>query len=182
MHEPRVLAIDLRSQLLGFAVLEGPTTLLDWGRKRFQNNGSSDNAIIVRKKIAALLAFSAPSVLVLKHTSGRKDKELLKKKSHQEAIKREAKRQSVEMIFLTRKDIHQAFRQSGSTSKYKIAGLISRIFPELAWKLPPKRKNYHPEHHSMPVFDAISLGLTYFARFNEVLEAKGEPQESAKWL
>lgn len=181
MHEPRVLAIDLRSQLLGFAVLEGPTTLLDWGRKRFQKSGSLNNATIVRKKIAALLIFSAPSVLVLKYTSGRKDREPSKKKSLRKAIKYETKMRSVELVFLTRKDVREAFRASGNTSKYRIAGLIGNIFPELAWKLPPKRKHYHPEHHSMPVFDAISLGLTYFARFNEVLEANGEPlKEPAK--
>jgi hypothetical protein len=35
------------------------------------------------------------------------------------------------------------------------------MFPELLWRLPPKRKNYQSEHPSMTVFDAVALGFTY---------------------
>lgn len=169
MHEPRILGIDLRSQLFGFAVLEGPGTLLDFGRKPSRADSTRDNAMIVRKKVAALLAFYVPSVIVLKHASGRSDQPLLQNIESMEAIKREAELRSLELAFLKRRDIHHVFRQSGNTSKYTIAALIAGLFPELAWKLPPYRKNWQPEHHNMAIFDAVSLGLTYFARYGDIL-------------
>jgi hypothetical protein len=161
MAEPRILAIDLRAQLFGFAVLEGPRTLLDWGRKPFRNHGARNDLMVVCRKITKLLGFFAPSIIVLKHTRGRNDREPVRSKSIVEAIRREAKSRSIELVLLKRKDIHIAFRQSSGISKYEIAGLVAEIFPELAWKLPPNRKNWQPEHHNMPIFDAISLGVAY---------------------
>jgi hypothetical protein len=169
MLEPRILAIDLRSQLFGFAVLEGPRTLLDYGRKPCRADNTQDNAMIVRKKVAALLAFYEPSVIVLKHASGRSDQPLLQSKESMEGIKCEAKLRSLELVFLSRRDIHRVFRQSGNTSKYRIAALIAGLFPELAWKLPPYRKNWQSEHHNMAIFDAVSLGLAYLAQYGGIL-------------
>jgi hypothetical protein len=167
MTQPRILAIDLRAQLLGFAVLEGPRSLLDWGRKPFRSCRLSDNSTTACKKVDALLTFFAPLVVVLKHTSGRNDRDCLKNKNLIDAIKREAEMQSVELVFLTRKDVYAAFREFGIANKYEIARSISEIFPELAWKLPPNRKTWQPEHHNMAIFDAISLGLAYAARFDQ---------------
>ena len=159
----------MRSQLFGFAVLEGPGALLDFGRKPCRTVNTRDNAMIVQKKTAALLNFFAPSVIVLKSEWGRSKQPALERKKSVEAIKREAVMQSVEMVFLKRRDIHYAFRQSGNSSKYKIAGLIAEMFPELAWRLPPNRKNWQPEHHTMAVFDAVSLGLTYYAQLDGII-------------
>lgn len=170
--ESRIVAIDLRSQLLGFAALEGPTTLLDWGRRRFQESAVQDQAIVLRKKVAALLIFFVPSILVLKCASGRNDQEPSKYRVLVEAIQCEAKMQSVEIAFVSRKDVRDVFRQDGNISKYRIAAVISEMFPELAWELPPKRENYKPEHHSMPVFDAISIGLTYFAAIRSTAQVR----------
>jgi hypothetical protein len=168
MSDSRVLAVDLRSRLFGFAVLEGPKILLDFGRRPCHTVVGWGNALIVRRKIADLLAFYAPSIIVLKPASGRSGQPLLKTKDAVDAIRSEAELRSLDLAFLTRKDIHQVFRQSGNSNKYKIAGLITHIFPELAWKLPANRKNWQPEHHNMAIFDAVSLGLAYFAQSRNI--------------
>lgn len=169
MPESRILAIDLRSRLLGFAVLEGPRTLLDFGRKPYYAHATRDRALVVRMRIANLLAFYGPSVIVLKSASVRSGPPILKLKDAVGAIRSEAKLQSLELVFLKRRAIHQSFRQSGKSNKYKIAGLIAGVFPELAWKLPANRKNWQPEHHNAIIFDAISLGLAYFAQVEKTL-------------
>jgi hypothetical protein len=163
MSQPRILAIDLRSQLLGFAILEGPATLLDFGRTLFYISGRRRNTMIVRKRVAALLDLFLPSVIVLKRTSGRRDLTLVGNKGVFAAIKREAELRSLELILLKRRDIYYAFQRSGNKSKDDVAALIAGWFPEVEWKLPPRRKNYDPEHHAMTIFDAISIGLAYFA-------------------
>lgn len=130
-----------------------------------------DNRIVVGSKIDRLVTFFIPAVVVLKHTSGRMDRELLTKKDAIAVIKQQAEARSVDLVLMKRKDIYKAFRQTGRTSKYTIAGLIAQRFPELAWKLPPNRKHYDPEHHNMAIFDAISVGLAYFMLFEHVSDA-----------
>lgn len=174
MPKPRILAIDLRSQLFGFAVLEGPATLLDFGRKRFRTSHNRNNTVMVRKKIMALFNLYLPSVIVLKHTSGRRDRTLSGNKSALASIKHEAELRSLELILLRRRDIYHAFQRSGYRSKDEIATFIAGWFPEVEWKLPPRRKNWHPEHHAMTIFDAISVGLAYFAERGEVFPTSPE--------
>jgi hypothetical protein len=40
---------------------------------------------------------------------------------------------------------------------------LAQRFPELAAKLPPKRKIWQSEDYRMSIFDAASLGVAYFA-------------------
>ena len=163
MQHSRVLALDVRSQSFAFAVLEEPKMLLDFGRKSYQGSGIRDTTTIVQEKIVTLLNFFMPSAIILKDEQGRNGERLLNRKSAIEVIQREAQAQLVELIFLQRKDVHRAFRQSGNSSKYTIAELVVPIFPELAWKLPTKRKNWQPERYNAAIFDAVSLGLAYFS-------------------
>jgi hypothetical protein len=46
--------------------------------------------------------------------------------------------------------------------KYEIAQLVANRFPEIAWKLPTKRKPWQPESERQSVFDAMSVGLYFF--------------------
>jgi hypothetical protein len=170
MANLRVIAIDLRSRAFGFAILEGPHTLLTFGRKLCRVRGSQNRAA-VGKKIAILLHLFAPSVLVLKRTSGRADRTLATSKEATAAIKHQAKLQSIRVVVLRRRDIYRAFQRHGATSKYKIATLIAQLFPEIEWQRPPGRRNWEPEHHRMAVFDAISIALAYYSKFEHVIEA-----------
>jgi len=171
MPHPRVLAIDLRSRAFGFAILEGPRTLLTVGRRLCSSRGARDTAAVLEKKIASLLYLFAPSVIVLKRTSGRTDRTLATRRGATAAIKREAKLQSANLVLLRRRDIYRAFRKYGATSKYKIAALIAARFPEIEWKRPHGRRNWEPEHHRMAIFDAISLALAYYSKFEQEIEA-----------
>lgn len=169
MFEPRILAIDLRSQQFGFVVLEGPGKLLDFGRKVCPALGTETSAHMLKKRLIVLLTFFAPSVIVVKHTSGRGDLSPLNRKRAFEIIAQEAAHRSIDVVALKRKDIRLVFQKSGHASKNKIAAVIAEIFPELSWKLPAHRKNWQPEHHNMTIFDAVSLALAYVARFENLI-------------
>ncbi|HET6844943.1 MAG TPA: hypothetical protein VFK06_25150 [Candidatus Angelobacter sp.] len=165
------MAIDLRSQRFGFAVLEGPTRLLDSGMKRCHAVGAKDSATAVRKKMVSLITLFAPSVIVVKQVSGAHGPTRLRNDEVVDAIKHVAKAHALELIFLKRSHICRVFRQSGKKCKVGIAALIAGYFPELAWRVPPKRKNWQPEHHNIIIFDAVSLGLAYFAQAGDILPA-----------
>lgn len=64
------------------------------------------------------------------------------------------------MIWMvSREDVREEFKASGAT-KHEIAAAISRQFPELAQKLPPKTKLWASEPQRMNIFDAMSFALT----------------------
>jgi hypothetical protein len=47
-------------------------------------------------------------------------------------------------------------------TKVELAATLAMIFPELAWRLPPKRKIWQSEHRRQTAFDAIALAVGYW--------------------
>jgi hypothetical protein len=47
-------------------------------------------------------------------------------------------------------------------SKYDRARVLASVFPELDWKLPPKRKPWQSEPRAMMIFDAAAIGFAYW--------------------
>jgi RNase H-fold protein (predicted Holliday junction resolvase) len=168
----RILAIDLRAQRFGFAVLDGPKKLLDFGTKILERRREKDaTAIVVQKKIGSILNLYMPAIVIIKCVSGLHGSARLRNQQLLSSIRHEVRKQGLELIMLERSDIRRSFRQSGNESKHEIAVFIAEWFPEVEWRLPPNRKNWQPEHHTMPIFDAISIGLTYFIQLGDVFPA-----------
>ena len=164
-HRIRILALDVRMQRCGFAVLENQHQLLDWGITHYQARTRDGRAELATKRVASLLTLFQPSFVVLKYTSEREGNEGYKPIVN--AITREARRYRAEMVLIERKELQIVFRQFGNT-KYKIAGLIAGLFPELGARLPQPRKWYDREPRNMTIFDAVSVGLAYFNRSGEI--------------
>ena len=61
-------------------------------------------------------------------------------------------------------EVKAVFRVFRAKSKHDIASMLAQMFPELLWKLPPKRKIWESEHFRMVMFDAIALGFAYWQR------------------
>jgi len=160
-HHFRVIAFDLRSRKLGFAVLEGSRKLLDWGIKGCRTH--RDLAHVARKRIAPVLTLFAPSVVILEAASSRKAEEP-RREVISKAIQAEVLRRSIDLVFVRKNEIRGALGKGEPITKQKIAAHIVLLFPELTWKLPQERKPWQSEHHNMAAFDAIALALAYWAR------------------
>lgn len=159
----RLLTVHLRPQRLGFAVFKGPKQLLDWGGSTYpiRDGGSAP----IQKRISPLLEIYAPSVVIVRQiTKGERYGNLRPIVS---AIRKQAADHSAEVVFVGREEVRRAFGRFGKTAKYDIAAQVATFFPELMWKLPPRRKPWQTEHHNMAIFDAASLGIAYFSRFGE---------------
>src|ERR1700691_3887626 len=61
----RLLALEIRASRIGFAVFEGPTRLLDWGTRSFENDHKKLRSS-VSDRIRVLLAFYEPFALVIR--------------------------------------------------------------------------------------------------------------------
>jgi Holliday junction resolvasome RuvABC endonuclease subunit len=153
----RILALDIRLRKVGFAVLEGPDHLLDWGILRWR--AEVDPVLATMHRISPLLALYSPSFVVLKRLN--RVRKARRRKRVIDAVMRELTFRSIEVRMVKRADVRHAFRQSGSRNKYQIAASIAERFPELRRKLPPKRKAYQPERYNAVIFDAVALAVTH---------------------
>jgi len=151
----RILAVDVRSSRLGFAVFEVPIRLLDWGKRSL---GSGDSC---SKSIAWLLRRFGVSFVVIRRirSGGRRD--TLRVRQAQRIIRREARRRSVLVVMLSERVFSGFFRRYERHRKFEIAALMGGVFPEIMWILPRPRKCYEPESSRMSVFDAVALGVAF---------------------
>jgi len=152
----RILAIDLRIQELGYAVFEGPKQLLDWGGMTYRS------VDVAGRRLADLLTLCHPSALIVRKDRRTGVRNTPAVAAIVKSIKHEAAGRSIPIIVLTPEAIREAFSIFSVKNKDELASMLATEFPELLWKLPPKRKRWQHEHHRMMVFDAIALGFAYY--------------------
>jgi len=57
--------------------------------------------------------------------------------------------------------VREAFKEYGAGIKDEIASAIVGLFPELEWRLPPKRKIWTKEDFRLAIFDAVSAAIAF---------------------
>lgn len=151
--QPRTLAIDPTPRGFAFAVLEGPEKLIDWGLARVW--ATSDREWLAR--VDAVIDRFQPAVLALEATDTSRLGERARTRLCNLSELAEARR-AVQVAHVRRADIRQQFGGPTAT-KRGIAVAITRLFPELADKLPPRRRPWMSEDERMNIFDAVSFAL-----------------------
>lgn len=163
IYDRRILAIDLRPRRFGYAVFEGTRFLVDWGAHTYPSNGDPEGAVAARR-LAAMLRASTPSAVILKKERWDSAETNAVVRPMVEAIIRETSARSIPICLIDQNELTSTFRNLECETKYQIASVLTRIFPELLWKLPPPRQIWESEHPRMTMFDAIALGFTYWQR------------------
>lgn len=157
MNQPaitRMLAVDLRSSRLGFAVFETPIWLVDWGKRAMRADSCS-------ALIAQLIQRYGVSVVVIRgmRRGERRDTERVRKGLR--AIRTVARRRSAQAVALGEKRFRNFFRQYDRYTKFEIDALMAVVFPDLTSILPRPRKCFQPENRRMSIFDAVALGVAF---------------------
>lgn len=152
----RVLGMDIRPRRLGYVCLEGRDSALESGVTEFASIAEA------RRRIEIILEKLCPTVLVLRHITPRTKRDEPKTRAMQRLASKLATRNFVEVVFITKRKLKSHFPSEART-KYQIASLLAQMYPELAWRLPLRRKPWLPEHRNMLIFDAAALVVTYFA-------------------
>ena len=151
----RILAVEIRAGRLGYAVFETPNRLLDFGGAWFVSSFQA------RSRIARLLQIFRPSVIVVGSATARG---LRKTPDHRlvvRIVRSEGRKLSISVARVSRRALMAYFKSQSYRNKYDRAVLIATWFPEIAWKLPTRRKFYEPEARAMIYFDATALGAVY---------------------
>src|SRR5262244_1805861 len=154
----RVLAIDPSTRGFGFAVLEGPNRLIDWGVKETK----ADKKRRSLKLIDDLIGLYQPSVIVLEDYPAKGSRRCGRVRELINDISKLAVKRKVKVRNFSRLKVKQAFSESGASTKYEIAIAIAKRFPELAPSLPRFRKPWMSEDYRMSIFDAVAFGVTFF--------------------
>lgn len=168
-----LLALDVRSQKLGFVVFEGPTKLLSWGTRDYSGTGQRARDAVV-KRINDLLDHDELSVLVIRKIHVDAPTTAKHLQFIITTIREEAKRRSVKVHILSAAAVKKFFTQLGWKTKHEIASTLAEWFEVIAWKLPNKKKTWQSERHNMVIFDAVATGVTFFGLRKSAKEADRE--------
>src|SRR5262249_20908325 len=132
----RVLAIDPSPRGFGFAVLEGPNRLIDWGVKETKTDKKKRSLQLV----ADLIEHNQPNVIVVEDYGAKGSRRCGRVCELITEISKLAVQRKVKVRSFSRLKVKQAFAEAGATNKYEIAIAIAKRFPELAPRLPRFRK------------------------------------------
>jgi Holliday junction resolvasome RuvABC endonuclease subunit len=120
-----VLAIDPSTRGFGFAILEGPERLIDWGVKETKTDKNKRSL----KLIAELIEQYGPSVLVLEDYIGKGSRRCRRVAELIEAISKLAAKRKLKVKMYSRAKVKLAFSESGASNKQDIAIGNCRALP-----------------------------------------------------
>jgi Holliday junction resolvasome RuvABC endonuclease subunit len=156
--DKRVLAIDPASRGFGFAVLEGPKRLIDWGVK----SARVDKDKRCLKLIEDLIERYQPDVLVVEDYVAKGSRRCRRVQQLIAGILSLASKNRVKARSYSRRTVKKAFSQHDASNKQQIATAIANQLPELKPRVPPYRKPWMSEDERMSIFNAVALALTFF--------------------
>ena len=157
---PRTLVLYPTRRGIAFALFNAPLSLSDWGTKRASGVTKDADAMHAAKK---LIERYKPDVLVMEDMQGRGSRRVSRIRRLNGAIARHGVRQGIDIAAYSRTAIRDAFAVVGASQKHDINCAIVALIPALSAYQPRKRRAWDDESAAQGVFDAVSLGLTFFA-------------------
>jgi hypothetical protein len=150
-----ILSLDLHPQRYGYAVLETPENLLDWGVRRRHRSRQSRKTSDLRRSLQMLLQIWLPSLVLIRQPSTHRN---VRTQKYWIGLLDEARRCHIRIRHTTDSEVRSAFGVPGAT-KYAIAQLLVKKFPFLASTLPPPRKIWCSEDYRMNILAAAATAL-----------------------
>lgn len=155
----RVLAIDPTNRGFGFAILEGPHRLVDWGLAQLRE------ATVPRRlaRVAGMIEIYAPDALVIEDWTSSRSRRGARACELLQRVLRLAVSRRVRVFLMTWPNVKQVFAASEPLTKGQLAAILAAHFEELVERLPPRRKPWMSEDERFGIFDAAALALAYFS-------------------
>lgn len=174
--EIRVVALDPTSRGYGFVCFEGIGKLVDWGHTQVKSKKHAKTL----ESIASLLAKYDPQVVVIEDTFSLLSRRSKRVKNLLTEVVDFVLSSNKEIECYSTMEVYRCFTPDGQITKYEIAELIASMYPELAPRLPPKRKIWMSEDERTSIFDAAALALSFYwylddANIRASLETLNDP-------
>jgi hypothetical protein len=139
----------------GFAVMEAPDWLIDWGLKhvrREKNHGSL-------RKVGDLIDRYEPDVVVLEDTGASRSRRSQRVRRLIEDVEALAGKRGIEVRKFSPTRVQKFFLPLGGITRHEIAEALARRFPELEPKLPRLRRLWMTEDLRLRIFGAAALAF-----------------------
>jgi len=153
----RILAVSFSSRGFGYAVIEGGSALVDFGKKRIEWDKNMGSLAGVEK----IIHRNQPDLLVLQdvnHAKGTRRVPRIKM-LHKKVIAL-AKERHIRVVKIAGRDLRSRLLGDEEGTKQEMAELLAKQFSnELASRLPPKRTAWMNADPRMDIFDAVGLAV-----------------------
>ena len=162
------LAIEIRSQKIGYTIFEDSRLLLDWGVRSF----AKEVGVELRRKTTKLIEQFEPTIILLSKVDLSNRRNGNSVNNALRVITEAAEIFSISVRVSAKNYLRQHFANIGRWNKRDIAEAIAKRFPDLAWHMPHRKKMWHSEPKEQLVFDSAALALHFFAteKRNQYLE------------
>jgi Holliday junction resolvasome RuvABC endonuclease subunit len=164
----RVLAIHPAGRGFGYAVLESPTRLIDWGVKTTRQDKARKTLAMVSK----LFKEYTPDILVVEDCRSGASRRGTRVEQLLTSIKTLAVLKGVRPCSISKRTVKNVFSAYQARNREQIAAVLAQRFPELAPWLPRHRKPWMSDDYRMAMFDAAALALACF-------HTRGSPRRPA---
>ena len=158
-HTPtRIFALDPTTKGFGYAVLELPFRLVEWGLAHI----AGDKHVGALLRFEQLLSRFRPDAVVFEDTTAPGSRRRPRVRELIEALVRIARERGVAVYTVARTAVLKCFSSEDEpATKYSIATRLAAHFPEIRAKLPQRRKSWQSEDERMSAFDALALAVTF---------------------
>jgi Holliday junction resolvasome RuvABC endonuclease subunit len=154
----RIFALDPIHKGFGYAVLDLPFRLVDWGLARIAGDKHA-GAIASFEK---LLDRFRPDAVVLEDTAAPGSRRQPRIRRLIEALSKLARERGIAVFTVARTAILKCFSSADAkATKQSIATQLAEGFPQLRPKLPPARALWESEDERLSIFDALALAVTH---------------------
>jgi hypothetical protein len=153
----RVLAIDPYSRGFGFAVMEEPFQLIDFGLKIPTKAKGNDGKRL--KKVEAMINRYQPDVLVAEDSQAKECRRKPRTRKMLHDIQKLVAGRNIAFVRLSWPAVQRIVTERPTSTKYTVATKIAQQFQELESYLPALRKPWMSEDETMNIFDATALAL-----------------------
>lgn len=155
-----VLSVFPSRRGFGFSVFRGPSTVLDLGTRGFKDLKQKNTCGLA--KVTELIEMYRPDVVVIEDYRGEGSRRCARIERLIRDIRELAGKKHIRVCSYSRSLIRQCFAEFNAWTKQEIAEAIGEAFPEFKSMVPRPLKIWEKEHPRMSMFDALSLGFTYF--------------------
>ena len=150
----RVLGIAPSTRGVGFAVMEGTNTLVDWGVKTVKGDKNARSLSYV----ADLVTQYEPNVIALEDAWSKGTRRSSRIQDLIQEIVALAEGENIKVKRFSRKQVRSGHFTQGRGTKHDLALNLAARFPEeLGFRVPRKREPWMSEDSRMDMFDAVAL-------------------------
>jgi len=160
----RILALSLTSRGLGYAVLEGETSLIESGYTAVRNGDKNTQCLT---KVEKLFALYQPDALILEDVVAKDSQRHPRIKRLHRGLESFAKKRKLAVNIVSGHQVRRLLLDNKFGTKHQIAEVLTKHFPiELTFRLPPKRRPWQSADSRMDIFDAVALAVAHRIKKN----------------